>query len=53
MGINWEEVRQQMIEATAGMNPENLMISVETIQNISGQKMIHVTISEIDMENYG
>lgn len=50
MEINWEEVRQQMIEATAGMNPENLTISVETIQNISGQKMIHVTISEIEEE---
>lgn len=51
MEINWGEVRQQMIEATAGMNPENLMISVETIQNISGQKMIHVTI--LEMERYG
>lgn len=53
MGINWEEVRQQMIEATAGMNPDNLMISVETIQNIYGQKMIHVTISEMDVDSYG
>lgn len=50
MEINWDEMRQQMIEATAGMNPENLTISVETIQNILGQKMIHVTISEIEKE---
>lgn len=46
MEINWDEVRQQMIEATAGMNPENLTISVETIKNILGQRIIQVTISD-------
>lgn len=46
MEVNWDEVRQQMIEATAGMNPEKLIISVETISNIFGQKIIQVTISD-------
>ena len=46
MENNWDEVRQQMIEATAGMNPENLTISVETIENVLGQKTVLVTISD-------
>ena len=46
MEINWDEVRQQMIEATADMDQEKLIISVETITNIFGQKIIQVTISD-------
>lgn len=46
MEINWDEVRQQMIEATADIDQEKLIISVETITNIFGQKIIQVTISD-------
>ena len=36
MEINWDELRQQMMDATAGINPENLTISVETFTNVLG-----------------
>lgn len=33
METNWDKVRQEMIEATKGKNPEELTISGETFQN--------------------
>lgn len=44
--IDWNEVRQQMIEATAGMDQEKLVITMETSVNILGYKIVQITISD-------
>lgn len=44
---NWNKIRQEIIEATAGIDPEKLVISTEICQNTLGERTIFIQIHTI------
>ena len=44
---NWDKIRQEIINATAGIDPEKLVITTDVTKNIVGEAKILIQIQTI------